>query len=81
MVKHVVETLAVVDIQNHPAKPWCGIVLQGPADADRDLDRVIEAAPFVRSTLKNRSRRDVRRIAQERGWRIQVVYQMERHLP
>lgn len=63
----MIETLATIDAPHF----YCGIVLWD--------DKVIEAAPIVAYMKKGRWTRDrVREYCATKGWRVSVVYQMER---
>jgi hypothetical protein len=73
-MRKVVETLAAIDAPHF----FAGIVLWD----DGHSDRVVEAAPIVGYMKKGKwSRARVRSYCQDKGWRISVVWQMERHLP
>lgn len=63
----MIETLAVIDAPHF----YCSIVLWG--------DRVIEAAPIVGYMKKRKwTRSKVRDYCAEKGWKVTVVYEMER---
>src|SRR5262249_45634113 len=65
MPMSVIEILAQIEAPHFTA----GIVLGN--------DLVVEAAPKVRF-LKRMTRDEVRRAVERRGWKVSVVYQMER---
>jgi hypothetical protein len=67
----IVETLAEIDAPNHPTKFNAGIVLWD--------DVVIEAAPIVNFMKRGKWTRDrVRDYCKSKGWKVSVVYQLER---
>jgi hypothetical protein len=71
----VIETLAVIEA-DRPKLFTAGIVLWD----DGHSDRVVEAAPIVGYMKRGKwTRARVREHCRERGWRVSVVWQMERH--
>jgi hypothetical protein len=72
----VTEVLATIDAPpcNGKAGFHCGIVLWDGV--------VIEAAPIVHKMKRQRWTRDrVRDYCRERGWKVSVVYEVERERP
>lgn len=65
----MIETLAVIDAENHPTKFYCGIVLHD--------DRVVEAADIVKY-MRGWSRDRVRDYCKSKGWKVSVVHEVQR---
>ena len=63
-----IETLAVIDAENHPKKFYGGIVLWD--------DKVVEAADCFRF-MKKWDRNKVRIYCRTKGWKVSVVYEQK----
>jgi len=70
----MIEILATVEGNDRRGRPFsAGVVLWD--------DRVVVTAPILRRELGRKSRDQVREICRRLGWKVSVVYQMERSKP
>src|SRR5262245_18637055 len=78
----MLETLAQIEAPARGNREGftAGIVQWGEGP-ERDLDKVVEASPIVRTALKGKRRDYVRAYCAKRGWRVSVVHQLERPHP
>ena len=67
----MIETLAQITGRTRRGRPFCAAIVLFD-------DRVVEAAPILMKPLKGKTRAQVRTYCFNAGWRVSVVWQIER---